>query len=335
LSNTPGVPEEVQKTMGNFFPLRAVQLMVVLLAFFLFGEIDARADASPRGEKEVIDMVLASVDGDPLTMSDLRNYIRAHGEAVPADLLDGSPTVRKFLREMVVDDIVLREANSAGLAVTKDEIEAYIEEIRRQNGVDEPGFVKLLAGKGMTPEVYEKQVQTDILKTRLLSSRVRAKVSIMDTDVAKFLENEDGATPSSADRRLEQIAIPYEDQNPIAHDSAMEEAEKVLDGVSEGKSFATLGGRNYSDLGSVSPDDLIEPLQSAAKKLESGDTSKILTVPGKLIILHSAGAAEKKQIDTDEKERVRKQLFERAFKEEADKFLNDELPKKYHVELKL
>ncbi len=303
-----------------------------LAALFIFAA-DVRAETSA----DVVDMVLASVDGEPLTMSDLRQYIESHGETAPKDLLDGSPEVRKFLRELVIEELINREASSSGIGVSDEEIEAYIDEIKRQNHVDASGFAELLASKGLTIETYQKQVRVDILRTRILGSKVRGKVNILDGDVEKYLEEHPALLPKTGERRVEQIffAVPA-GASDEARANIRERADDVAEDVRGGDSMKESGGEEYIDLGYIDPDDLKPELQEIAKKLQPGETSGVTEISGGYTILRLTEAGEgSKQIDDGVKEQVRRELIEKQFKEAADRYLNDELPKKYHVELKL
>ena len=289
--------------------------------------------ASGANSSSVIDMVLASIDGEPVTMSDLKKFMAVRGEQLPGDILDGSPEVRRYLKELVVDELINREAAGANITVSEEEMEAYIEEIQRQNGIDKEGFMELLKSKGLNPDTYRSQIKADILRTRILSSRVRNKVNILDEEIDKYVEAHPKLMPKSGEEHLEQLSFTFTDDSD--RDEVRERAEHAREDIASGTSPSSISGGDYTDLGFVDPDDLKDELQDAAKKLKSGDVSEIVEAGHSFFILRLAGDGEKQAPDQEVREQVRRDLMEERYKAAAEKYLNEDLPKKYHVELKL
>ena len=283
----------------------------------------------------VLDMVLASVDGEPVTLSDLRRYIVSQGGVPPQDVQSGDFEVRKQLRELVIENLLRKEAQAAGIVVEKDEIEAYIREIKKQNGVDEDGFQAILASKGLTRDEYVTQVTSDITRARILSNKVRSKINILDEDIKRYLDDHPEMVPEKGSVHLKQISL--RDDNP-AYASDEDRRAKILqmrEQLVAGGSWSEVGDKDFQDLGYVKISELREDLQGAVAKLNINEISPIIkTASGYQLLLMDA-RNDGEDIDSAVKSRVQDVLFQSRYKEEVDKFLNDELPKKYHVELKL
>ncbi|MFN8388915.1 MAG: SurA N-terminal domain-containing protein [Bdellovibrionota bacterium] len=289
-----------------------------------------------EGGGELVDMILASIDGEPLTMTDLKKYISTHGETAPKDLLNGSPEVRKYLRDMVIDELLSREAKTSGINVSDDEIQAYIDEIKRQNRVDEQGFLALLSTKGMSLDDYKIQVRSDILRTRILSSRVRSKINVLDEDVEKFIKEHPARLPDAGEVHLEQIVLKTEGLTDEQIEDLKSKAEKERKEIVGGEKMSSVDEENYSDLGFMKPSDLRSELSSVVAKLSAGEVTPVIETESGLYLVRMKEAGNDTQsVDEDVKQSIRRELLEQRFKEAMDKFLNDELPKKYHVELKL
>ena len=288
-------------------------------------------DLAIAGGGELMDAVLAVVDGEPLTMGDLRRFVESHGEAAPKDILADRAGLKNAVREMVTHELLQREAKNAGLAVSAEEVTAYIDEIKKQNGVDDAGFAALLARKQLSVDEYRTQVQADILRTRIMSSRVRAKINITDGDIAKYLEEHPQKRPGEGEQRVSQ-AIFREATTAEAEQRALAFREKVEDGAE----FAATAGAAFNDLGFVDPKDLRDDLRSALEDLDPGEVSEVIPGEGSASVLMvvSKGSAEG-EVDDKLKAEIRKELFEERFKGALEKFLSEELPKKYHVEYKL
>lgn len=325
-----------RKTVQKLFVNAACGLVVSGVIFSDLSLPVAVANADDTKGSAVLDMVLASVDGEPLTMSDLREYISSRGEVVPQDLLDGSPEVRKYLRDMIVDQLVAREAESANISVSEDEVAAYIEEISRQNNVDADGFTDLLRSRGISLESYKKQVRSDIVRTRIVGARVRPKINILDEDIKAYLAEHPDLQPKSGEVHVEQILLRYPegaDEEAVAQ--VKERADELRSQADDGKELSALAKDDYTDLGFVTPSDLRPVLADAITDLKPPETALAIEPGTGVYVLKLAAVHGNDEVDEDVKQQIRKQLFEERIKGAVEKFFNDELPKKYHVELKL
>ncbi|MCB0322129.1 MAG: SurA N-terminal domain-containing protein [Bdellovibrionales bacterium] len=282
----------------------------------------------------VLDMVLATVDGEPLSASDLRRHILAQGGTPPESFLDPTPETQRYLRELVAERMLAKEAEDSGITVADDEIEAYIDEIKRQNQVDSDGFNSILANRGLTYDEYVAQVRNDIVRARVMAQKVRAKVNVLDVDVERYLKERPELLPEQGSVRLQQVFIAA---NPQAEDRELLRARMGLirDRLTTGAPWQEIAGEYYTDLGYVDPSELRGEIRDAIRDLEPGAISDIVETPQGVYIFAATPAGEGLTPDSKFKEEIRKELFEARFKEEVNQFLNTELPKKYHVEMKI
>jgi len=283
----------------------------------------------------VLDMVVAVADDDPISSSELRRYITAQGKTPPADLtVAPTPEVRRALQEMVVERLMKKEAEEAGIRAGEEEINSYIAEIKRQNKVDDRGLEALIAQQGLSIEDYRKQVATDITKARIISSRVRSRVNVTDEDIEKYVTEHPQESPTAGDVRIEQAFFKLEGSE--SPEVLRAQAEEKLAEVKGGKNFAQVAGSGYVDLGFVKPGDLKDELQETARNTAPGSVSELIQTDSGIYFLKVSEAPnEPGAIDASTKDRIKKQIFDARMKEQLDKFLNEELLSKYHVEYKL
>lgn len=302
----------------------------------------ARTESEPpRDEGLVLDYVVASIKGEPLTLSDLRRYAEVHGERVGYEVKADDPEVKRVLRSMVLDELLRREAATMGLAVADEEVQAYVEEIKRQNGVDHSGLESILREKGMTFDEYRAQVRTDILRTRVLGARVRPKVRVLDEQVEAKAKSKTGsggagqrkAGSAPAGARLQQIVLRGGDVKDLH-----EQIEALKEKIEDGASWADAGGENYADLGSVRPEDLRDELRRAVEKLGPGEVSDVIELDDAVYLVgySKEGEAPDEDASSDaDLAQARRELTEEQFRKAVDEFLGVELPKKYDVQYKL
>ncbi len=284
----------------------------------------------------VIERVVASIDGEPISSGDLRRYMSAQGQTPPPQIESGDPVLKKVLRDMVISRLLEKEAEKSGISVGEDEIDAYVAEIKKQNQVDEAGLSQLLQSRGLTIEEYKKQVVNDVLRSRVVSMKVRSKVNVMEEEIDRYL----GAKPADVEEKndpegtkLQQIFLERTEGSDSVELTAKLNAMRAE--IEAGKSMADVGGEAYQSLGHVKTEELLPELKEAAEDLSADEVSEVIETSGGYFLLMLGGEESVKVTESDVRKKVRDELFQTKLREEMDRFLNTELPKKYDVEMKL
>lgn len=292
----------------------------VTLVAMLFGSSTAIAQV------QEIDQVVVTIDGDPIVKSDIIAFAQAKQLDVSGDL--SADKIREFAQQYVADDLLKRESTALGVRVFDEEVQAYVDEIKKQNGIDDAQFNQLLVERGLSRQRYEDQARLDILKSRIVSRQIRSTITISDQQVQRYLEENPDQRPASGSVRLLQIFVPIDLGRAVA--------DEMLQKIKAGETLAAVGGRFFTDVGYVDPENLREELKTAAEKLEVGKNSEVIetTVGYYLVEVASKVDAEGK-VDGEITEDIRNKLFEKEFKEKLDSYLTIELPKKYLVEFKI
>ena len=114
---------------------------------------------------------------------------------------------------------------------------------------------------------------------------------------------------------------------------ARKKVEEIRAAIIAGKSWKEAGREAYQDLGFVKLDELRSEFRDALIKLQPEEASEIIRFDRGLVLLVKSKAADA----GDEKFRseIRNMLYQSRLKEAMEKLVNEELPKKYHVEMKL
>ena len=314
--------------------------VLVLLLSTVVGRHDANA------EEIVLDSILASIDGEPVTLTDLRRHVSSQMYAAsrnlpdPKDLSLHSPELRQLLQDLVLSRLLDKEADAVGISVSNEEIDAYIAEIRRQNNVDEEGFRQILQQQGLTWKEYEQQIRNDILKNRVVSARVRSKITVVDGDVKRYLAERPDLAPELGSIRLQQIRIPTGSAEQLA--AAKKQLASIaaqcsaVEGLERRRVFARAGGPAFRDLGHVRADELRSEISTAVAELAAGELSEPISFENAAYLFLLAGiVTEETPFDEALRDEIRDEIFQVKFQEELKSFLDVDLPKRYHVEFKL
>jgi peptidyl-prolyl cis-trans isomerase SurA len=298
--------------------------------------VDAQHDSATNELRadELSDSVLASIDGEPITFLDLTRYLQQlkGQDGVSDRSLDRNnlQAVKATLFDYIGDELIKKEAQLLGLSTGEEEIVGYMEQVARQNNTDLEGLKQFLERKGVTMESYKKQIARDILRTRVISVRIRSKTTVSDEDIKRYLAAHPGRAPQQGTMHLAQILVPIGEENSVI--AAQDLAEKIK----EGADFEALGGRYYSDLGFVRAEELLSEFQEPIAKLAVGEISNLIeTSKGYHLLKLISKKESEDDIDEKLKEEIREELSEEQRKVEIERFLQDELQKKYHVELKI
>jgi len=293
--------------------------------------------------------IIASVDGEPLTLKDLHDYLKNVGlETIPEE---GTEEFKRYYDDFLTQVLVEKEAKVLGIEVSLDDTSAYIEEIKKQNQVDDQQLVKLLSGKGMTLAAYRVQIQQEILRTRLTQQHARSTISISDKDVSKRLGVDVPEQPAVATRHLFQVFVPLDEDGKTndfrlaetsiglpetSRERRLEIVTKIRDNTTGPEQLKSLGGSFFSDLGVVNADDLFEDLRDTVLDLDEGDLSDVVETPRGFYIFGLTAVTETApEVKSGEREMAKRQIFEDKLKSEMTNFISKDLPKKYNLERKL
>jgi len=292
--------------------------------------------------------VIATIDNEPITLRDLEEYSRNSGiTPVPST---GSTEFSKLYEEFLLQLLVEKEAKSLNLAVSNEDVDAYINEVKNQNQFDDERLAELLKSKGISLQGYRKQIREEILRSRLTQQHARQTVNVSDQDIRKELGL--ATTESSEVEHLWQVFVPFEDDgagneyrladSPASSsaEGAREKRRELIDKIhSDSATVQELkshGGTYFSDLGPVNAEDLLPELRSAVADLSLGDVSDVVeTEKGYYLFGLASVQAASETLTDDMREKTRRQLLEGKLRAEMENYIMKELPKRYNLERKL
>lgn len=142
---------------------------------------------------ELVDGVVAVVEGRPVLISDLRNLqadLRRQGE--PAESWAD-------LRERRIEDLLVnRRADELGLAVTDKDVQDAIERIAGQNGMPVDELLRTVAAQGLEELEYRRVLRQQLLRVRISQREIEPRVRVDRADLVAWMRRHAdryGATP--------------------------------------------------------------------------------------------------------------------------------------------
>jgi peptidyl-prolyl cis-trans isomerase SurA len=330
--------------------LRKNNLFKIAFVFFITALI-----SSPLSAQEVIDRVVAIVNDDLITLSELRESALIINPTSNEQIDE-----RMVLNQMIESKLFEQEANRRGITVTKKELDASIEQVRNKYNMNEEQMEEVLKKQNLTPESFREQWRVQTLGNKLLESQLRNKIVVTDDEIEKYYKENYGTIEYSGnysgftettEEEVEIAHILISPDTPNAQDRAVEVAELAK----SGNDFAILA-REYSDdnftadkggnLGSFKKGDLIEPLEIAVERTPEGKVSGPVQSPAgyhiiKVLNRTNPDSDKKKEVSEDEtyisdsdREEIRQILHRQKAEEQLKTWLQGVREKAY-VEIKL
>ncbi len=158
------------------YGVRAVLMFSVL--FFLAG---------PSQAAQVVDRIVAVVNGEIITLQELQQQIRLAVGQTP-DPVTAEKIAPKVLDAMI-DNVVLRqEAQRLNIEVSDSEVENEIRQFKARRSLSDEDFERSLRLQGLTPEQFKERSREDIVKHKILGFMVRRKVVVTQEEIDAYME---------------------------------------------------------------------------------------------------------------------------------------------------
>ena len=216
-----------------------------------------------------------------------------------------------------------QESKSMGLApVTDKEVQTQIDQIKKQyaNG-NEKKFETLLAGQGLTIDIYRLQWRYQLLSNRI-SADVTKGVKVTDADVKKYYDTNKANYTQAASRDVRHILV-----------NSKKLADTIESQLKAGGNFAKLAKKYSKDTGSavnggkltVQKGKTVPEFDKAAFSLKTNEISApVHTTYGWHIIqaLSAIKPAQTKPLK-DEQATIRQQLVSTKKQDAMTKWLDD------------
>ena len=124
---------------------------MLVAAWLVLVTAPARAD--------VVNRIVASVDGDPITLYELNQYETKQQALLPNVQ---SLSEKDALQALITEKLLAREIAARGIQVRDQDIDRYIDHIRQVNHLSEDQLKEALKQQGMEYGKYRQQVRSEI-----------------------------------------------------------------------------------------------------------------------------------------------------------------------------
>jgi peptidyl-prolyl cis-trans isomerase SurA len=287
--------------------------------------------ASFLARAEMIEKIVAVVNNEIITLTDINKFnIKLQKGGMIDDLLlfdhttDELKNNRRLQLDFLINEkVVDSEVKRLNLSVTIERVEQEIREIAKRNNVSRNEMLEALKGQGVSVADYQDFIKKRIERQSLIEGEISSKIRITDEDIlGEYLRSTPQADKSSFEYTVAHILfLPSKG----GQEAALQRANKVLEKLKAGESFEVLAQQYSEDpglssgglLGKFKSGEFSKELEDAVQGLKPGETSSIVRSRAGFHIVKLLN----KTLITDPnfeaaKEKIRAQLFEKAFKQQ-------------------
>ena len=324
----------MKRTLRN--SLLAGALVSVLVPVF-----DLRLSSTSHAE--VINRIVATVDGAPITSHEMQGF-RAEAGASPLAPDGGVAGMsdKEVLDALVMQKLVRKEVEGQGLKAKKADIDGYIARIQAQSNLSDEEFEAALIEQKMTMEAYRKRVAGEVEQAILMSREIGSKVNVTPEDVQRYYDEHIDEYTQPAQIRIRHVFRPL---SPAASETEEQEAVGVVYQIRQralaGENFGNLadqyslgpGAGSGGDLGYFERGQMPEGIEQVAFSLENGDISQPFRTNSGMHLLkvedkRNAGLQPLETVS----EEIKNKLYNEALRDRYARWFNEDLRFRHHVE---
>lgn len=131
---------------------------------------------SPLSEAQLVDKIIATVNGKPITTYELQNlagFYRTHN-------------IKELLNSVIDDYLIEQYAKSMGIEVQDKDIEKYMENMAHANNLSMDEFLQKLKENHIDLEYYKKGVMLKLYRIKFARRLFLGSVKVSDEDVENY-----------------------------------------------------------------------------------------------------------------------------------------------------
>lgn len=293
---------------------------------------------------QVIDMILAKVNGEAILLSDLRQreeeQLGVLRRQIPESELEAQlPQIRTaLLGGMIQERVVLDRAEELGIEVSANDVDRSIARIRESQGLaDEEMFEQQLAAEGMTIEEFRDTMRNRILTERVLYEEVRRQIFVSDSEIEGYYADNRDQFSAPERVRIRQLVFLVEGGDDEAlRQTAEAAAAEVRSGAAITEVAARYEGARLAGGEDSSPlptSDLMPEVAAAVEGLSPGQVSDAVETRYGFTVVQLVDREEHQVRPLAElRDQIRSTILQRKQEERMESYMQ-QLSEQVHVEI--
>jgi len=284
--------------------------------------------------RELLDQVIAVVNDEPITQSELDLLLKPvydqfrqeyHGEDLIVKLNEAR---RKLLNQLIEDRLVHQEAVAKGMEVDYPEIDEKMEQFQAQFP-NELAMEEVLDAQGMTLKDVRDRLTRQSLIRKLHDREIRAKIVVSPMEIEKYYSENEAKFAEEERIKVRSITLKknYDAREKgLKDEDAYTRVTELRKKILTGQDFAKLAKESSEDVQAESGGlsdwirrgAMIPVINDAIFSLDIGQASEIIETP---MGYHIFRVEEKETASKQSLEEVRDQIHQELYtKKTEDRF---------------
>ncbi len=295
----------------------------------------------------LLDRVVATINGEVITWSELRKRIELENKNLLKDLT-GKAREKKineieapFLNNIIDLKLQLQAARRLGFGVGLAETDAAVAEIMKKYNLTDESLAESLKAEGFDMEEYKNQLAEQILLTKVVRYEVKTSIVIGDKQIREYYEVNKEKYRKGEKVRIRLIFFAGDAKDNLQKTDIEAKAEEVMQMIEAGEDFAKIASEFSEDaskevggdLGYVSRGSVLEEIEDVVFDMKSGEVSKPFWSSVGLHIVKLEDRTEGSEVKKIRDE-IKGILFEEAFKLKLEEWVK-KLREEAYIEIKL
>ncbi len=295
----------------------------------------------------LLDRVVATINGEVITWSELRKKIELENKNLLKDLT-GEAREKKineiqapFLNNIIDLKLQLQAARRLGFGVGLAETDAAVAEIMRKYNLTDESLIESLKAEGFDLEEYKKQLAEQILLTKVVRYEVKTSIVIGDKQIREYYKVNKEKYRKGEKVRIRLIFFAGDAKDNSQKTDIEAKAEEVMQMIEAGEDFAKIASEFSEDaskevggdLGYVSRSSVLKEIEDVVFDMKNGEVSKPFWSSVGLHIVKLEDRIEGSEVKEIRNE-IKGILFEEAFKLKLEEWVK-KLREEAYIEIKL
>jgi peptidyl-prolyl cis-trans isomerase SurA len=237
------------------------------------------------GGSEVVDRIVAEVNDEIITMSEVQNMakaLEAQADMKPTGKEDRQ-IQRKMLDTLINRKLARAEAKKRGITMSDKELAQALDQFKQRNNIpNDEALKQALSQAGLTLNEFKQQLTDQFIQNRLVMAVVGSKVEVKDADIRKIYEEK--FKESGVQVHLRIIKLPYPPGATEAQKvEQKDKAETIIKEARQGLPFPEIASKlsvSQTDLGYVATNDVAPSLEEHLTRMKPKEVLPIETPEG-------------------------------------------------------
>ncbi|QWV93521.1 peptidylprolyl isomerase [Geomonas oryzisoli] len=288
------------------------------------------------GNAKQISSIAAIVNDEVITSVDVDKelvQVQKETEKAPASEKTGLRTLA--LNRLVDRKLVEQKIKELDIKVSDEDVRLAIEDVKKQNNLDQAGLEKALAGQGLTVPQYKVQLKEQLERMRLMSQEVRSKIQVGEREMHEYYDAHRAEYGGSGETfHARHIFFKLDSKaSPQDAEKTRKLADEVLAKARAGEDFVELA-KKYSqdpsaakdggDLGTFKRSDMLAEIGNTVAAMKPGEVSSLVPSPAGLHIIKLEQKTQEKGRTFEEvKDSIEEQLYRKKSDERFNQWVKD------------